>query len=149
VVERDPALIPGPTAGQWQGRARLVLWQTLALLLVTLGALGFGWRPHPAVLIVPGAVVLAGIVGWIVVSGIAVRRMRAEREAGYSTTLDLVEVDLRDSRTGVLVRVAGEPPVVEPTEPLVTRMLRLPRGSFLERTGPHAVSDKEEPPRVG
>jgi len=157
VVERDPALLPGPTAGQWNGRARLVLWQALALLLVTLGALGFGWRPHLAVLIVPGALVLAGIVGWTVIGEIAVRRMRAERDAGYSTTLDLVEVDLRDPRTGVLVRVAGEAPVVEHTEPLVTRMLQLPRGSFLERTGPDTVprtvannvANKDEPPPVG
>ena len=136
MVERDPALIPGPTAGQWQGRARFVFVAAIGLLLVVLGALGFGWRPHPAVLIVPGAFVLAGVVAWIVLGEIALRRMRAERDAGYSTTLDLAEVDLRDPRTGVLVRAAGEAPVVPTAEPLVTRMLRLPRGSFLERTGP-------------
>jgi len=136
MVERDPALIPGLTAGQWQGRARLVFVLAIGLLLVVLGALGFGWRPHPAVLIVPGAVVLAGFVAWIVLGEFALRRMKAERDAGYSTTLDLAEVDLRDPRTGVLVRAAGEPPVTATAEPLVTRMLRLPRGSFLERTGP-------------
>ena len=145
MVERDPALIPGPTAGQWQGRARLVLWAAIALLLIVLGALGFGWRPHPALLIVPAAIVVAGFVAWIVLGAFALRRMRDERDAGYSTTLDLVGVDLRDPRTGVLVRVAGEPPVAAPAEPLVTRMLRLPRGSFLERTGAQA-GDRPVPP---
>jgi hypothetical protein len=146
MVERDPALIPGPTAGQWQGRARLVFAVTLGLLIVALAALGFGWRPHPAVLLVPGALVLAGLVAWIVLGEISVRRMRAERDAGYSTTLDLEQVDLRDSRTGVLLRAAGEPPVAETVEPLVTRMLRLPRGSYLERTRPPADAGPPPPP---
>jgi hypothetical protein len=136
MVERDPALIPGLTAGQWQGRARRAFVIGIGVLLVVLGALGFGWRPHPAVLIIPGALVLGGFIGWIVLGEVALRRMRDERDAGYSTTLDIVDVDLRDPRTGVLVRAAGEPPVTETAEPLVTRMLRLPQGSFLERTRP-------------
>jgi hypothetical protein len=146
MVERDPALIPGPTAGQWQGRARLVFVVAIGLLLVALGALGFGWRPHPAVLVIPGVLVLAGIVAWIVLGEFALRQMRDERAAGYSTTLDVVDVDLRDPRTGALVRVAGEAPVTAPTEPLVTRMLRLPRGSFLERTGPRSDPPSAPPP---
>ena len=145
MVERDPALIPGPTAGQWQGRARRVLALAIGLLVVVLGALGFGWRPHLAVLVVSGALVLAGIVAWVVLGEIALRRMRAERDAGYSTTLDIVEVDLRDPRTGVLVRVAGESLVTVASEPLITRMLRLPRGSFLHRSG----SRPDSPPTPG
>ena len=133
MVERDPALLPGPTAGQWQGRARLVFAEAMGVLLVTLGALGFGWRPHPAVLIVPGAVVLVGFVAWIVLGEVAVRRMRVEHDHGYSTTLDVAEVDLRDPRTGVLLRVAGEATPEAPAESLVTRMLRVPRGSLLDR----------------
>jgi hypothetical protein len=133
MVERDPALLPGPTAGQWQGRARLVFAESMAVLLVTLAALGFGWRPHPAVLIVPGAVVLAGFVAWIVLGEIALRRMRIEHDAGYSTTLDVPAVDLRHPRTGVLVRVAGETTPVSPPESMVSRMLRVPRGSILDR----------------
>jgi hypothetical protein len=133
MVERDPALLPGPTAGQWQGRARLVFAESMAVLLVTLAALGFGWRPHPAVLIVPGAVVLAGFAAWIVLGEIALRRMRIEHDAGYSTTLDVPAVDLRHPRTGVLVRVAGETTPVSPPESMVSRMLRVPRGSILDR----------------
>jgi hypothetical protein len=133
VVERDPALLPGPTAGQWQGRARLVLAASLGLLLIALGALGFGWRPHPAVLIVPGVLVLAGFVAWIVLGEIAVRRMRAEHDLGYSTTLDVSAVDLRHPRTGALVRVAGEATPEQAPVPLVFRMLQFPRGSLLDR----------------
>lgn len=133
MVERDPELLPGPTAGQWQGRARLLLAASLGVLLVTLGVLGFGWRPHPAVLIVPGAIVLAGFVAWIVLGEFALRRMRAEHDAGYSTTLDLTEYDLRDPRTGVLVRAAGEPLSRPRQDALVWRMLQFPRGSLLQR----------------
>jgi hypothetical protein len=133
VVERDPALLPGLTAGQWQGRARLVFAASIGLLLVTLGALGFGWRPYPVVLIVPGVVVLAGFVTWIVLGEFALRRMRAEHDNGYSTTLDLNEIDLRDPRTGAVVRAAGEPPIQPRRDALVWRMLQFPRGSLLDR----------------
>jgi len=136
VVERDPALLPGPTAGQWQGRARLVLASTIGLLLVTLGALGFGWRPPPAILIVPGGIVLAGLVAWIVLGEYGLRAMRGERVAGYSTTLDVPEVDLRHPRTGALERAAGDAPEVAPPESLVARMLRVPRGSLLDHRRP-------------
>lgn len=133
MAERDPALLPGPTAGQWQGRARLLFAIAIGVLLITLGALGFGWRPHPAVLIVPAVVVLVDFVAWIVLGEFAVRRMQAERNAGYSTTLDVTEVDLRDARTGVLLRVAGESTPEAPAESMVARMLRVPRGSLLDR----------------
>jgi hypothetical protein len=133
VTERDPALLPGPTAGQWQGRARLVFALAIGLLLLTLGALGFGWRPHPAFLIVPGALVLANFVAWIALGEFAVRRMRVEHDAGYSTTIDVPAVDLRHPQTGVLLRVAGETTPEAPPESMVSRMLRVPRGSMLDR----------------
>ncbi len=133
MVARDPALLPGLTAGQWQGRARLVVALSIGLLLVTLGALGFGWRPHPAVLIVPGGLVLAGFVAWIVLGELAVRRMRAEHDSGYSTTLDVPAFDLRHPRTGELVRAAGDPTPAPPPESLIARMMRVPRGSLLSR----------------
>jgi hypothetical protein len=136
VVERDPALLPGPTAGQWQGRARLALTLAIGLGIVTLGALGFGWRPHPLVLIVPGAPVLVGFVAWIVLGELAVRRMRAEHDRGYSTTLDLDQVDLRHPRTGALVRAAGAVVVDAPPQSLIGRMLQFPRGSYLDRSQP-------------
>jgi hypothetical protein len=133
MIERDPALLPGSTAGQWQGRARLVFAASIGLLLVALAALGFGWRPHPAVLIVPAAVVLAGFVAWIVLGELALRRMRVEHDAGYSTTLDVPTVDLRHPHTGALLRVAGETTPEAPPESMVSRMLRVPRGSLLDR----------------
>jgi len=133
VVERDPALLPGLTAGQWQGRARIAFAAATGLALVTLGALGFGWRPHPALLIVPGALVLAGFVTWIALGEFAVRRMRAEHDRGYSTTIDVAGMDLRDPRTGDLARAAGEAIADRPPESFVARMLRIPRGSLLDR----------------
>jgi hypothetical protein len=136
VIERDPALLPGLTAGQWQGRARLALALAIGLGLAALGALGFGWRPHPAVLIAPGALVVAGFVVWIVLGEVALRRMRAEHDRGYSTTLDVAEIDLRHPRTGELVRAAGEQPVEAPQQSLIGKMLQFPRGSFLDRTQP-------------
>jgi hypothetical protein len=133
MVERDPALVPGPTAGQWQGRARLVFAATIGLLLVTLGALGFGWRPPLPVLIVPAGLVVAGLVAWFVLGEKALRAMRIESAAGYSTTLDVAGVDLRHPRTGALERSAAEPPVVAKPESMIARMLRVPRGTFVDR----------------
>lgn len=133
MIERDPALLPGPTAGQWQGRARLAFSASIGLLLVTLGALGFGWRPQPVYLIAPGALVLIGFVVWIVLGEFAVRRMRAEHDRGYSTTLDVSAVDLRHPRTGELVRAAGEATPEQRPESMIARMLRVPRGSLLDR----------------
>jgi hypothetical protein len=133
MVERDPALVPGPTAGQWQGRARLVVALTFGLLLATLGALGFGWRPPLPVLIVPAGLVAAGLVAWFVLGEKTVRAMRVESAAGYSTTLDVAGVDLRHPRTGALERSATEPPVVAKQESMIARMLRVPRGTFVDR----------------
>lgn len=141
MVERDPALVPGPTAGQWQGRARVVLAATTGLLLLTLGALGFGWRPPLPVLIVPGGLVLAGFVAWLVVGEIGMRAVRAESAAGYSTTIDVPGVDLRHPRTGVLERPAAEPPVAAKPESLVGRMLRVPRGTLVDRFTRDAKDD--------
>lgn len=145
MTERDPALLPGPTAGQWQGRARLVVSISIGLALVVLGALGFGWRPPLVVLIVPGVLVVAGFVGWVVLGEFAVRGMRAERAAGYSTTLDVAGVDLRHPRTGALERAADEPPRVAEQESLIARMMRIPRGSLLERA-PRRTPTPPQPP---
>ena len=136
MIVRDPALLPGPTAGQWQGRARRLLALAVGLLLVVLVALNFGWRPHPAVLIVAGVGALAGFVAWIVLGGIALRRMRDERDRGYSTTLDVATVDLRHPRTGALLRAAGDVTRNPDTESLIGRMLRFPRGSVLANRQP-------------
>lgn len=144
MTERDPALLPGPTAGQWQGRARLVFAASIGVLLLTLAALGFGWRPHPALLIVPGAVVLVNFVAWIVLGEVTLRHMRAEHDRGYSTTIDVAEMDLRDPRTGVLVRAAGQPTIQPRQDALVWRMLQFPRGSLLDRSQP---AESPQPPR--
>jgi hypothetical protein len=136
MVARDPVLLPGPPAGLWPGRARLALAGAIGIGLVTLGALGFGWRPHPAVLLLPGGVIVVGFVVWIVLGEFALKGMRAEHDRGYSTTLDLPAVDLRHPRTGVLVRGAGEPPVEPARESLIGRMLQFPRGSLLDRSQP-------------
>lgn len=113
------------------GRARIALAATVAVVIVTLAVLGFGWRPAPIVLVPVGVVVLAGFVAWIVLGEAALRRMRAERERGYSTALDVPGIDFRHPVTGELERAAGEVVRVPREESLIARMLRVPPGTWL------------------
>ena len=113
-MTRDPALLPGPTAHQWDVRARLLLVAGAFVLLVDVVMIAARTPVHPSILVALGIVALAGFVGWLVVGGIAQRRQREERLAGYSTTVDAAGYDLRHPVTGVLERDRTEPPDTRP-----------------------------------
>ncbi len=99
--------------------------------LVGLLVLGLTRQSSVAVVVVLAVVGAVGVVAWLVLGARAERRMRDERDAGYSTVLDVPGFDYRDARTGALLRRAGEAPVARANESLVGRFLRLPEGSWL------------------
>lgn len=109
-MNRDPALLPGPTAAQWDLYARLcsLVGSVLLLGAAVLFAAGVPW--HPAVFIVLGSLGLVGYVGWFVLGARSQRQVRRETAAGYSTTLDAAGFDLRHPVSGALERSAAEPP---------------------------------------
>ena len=109
-MTRDPALLPGPTAHQWDVRARLLLVAGAFVLLVDVVMIAARTPAHPSILVALGIVALAGFVGWLVVGGFAQRRQREERLAGYSTTVDAAGFDLRHPITGALERDRSVPP---------------------------------------
>ena len=109
-MTRDPALLPGPTAHQWDVRARLLLVAGAFVLLVDVVMIAARTPVHPSILVALGIVALAGFVGWLVIGGIAQRRQREERLAGYSTTVDAAGFDLRHPITGALERDRSVPP---------------------------------------
>lgn len=92
-----------------------------------------------------GVVVVAGLVGWAVLGFLGTARMRDERDAGYATAADVPGLELRDARTGQLLRARDVDPAAVETDPrpLIARLLRVPPGSLLER-----VTRDEEPPRA-
>ena len=134
--ERDPALLPGPTAGEWLGRARLALAVGTSVPLLTLLAAGFGAELPPPVLLVAGVVAVAGFAGWVLAGGRAVRQMSRERQAGYATAADVPGLALRHPLTGELERPAETAPSTEDDVPLVRRLLRVSAGSVLDRPRP-------------
>ena len=109
-MNRDPALLPGPTAAQWDVRARLMLVAGAFVLLVDVVMIAARTPLHPSILIALGVVALAGFVGWLVVGGISQHRQRDEMLAGYSTTVDAAGYDLRHPITGALERDRSVPP---------------------------------------
>jgi hypothetical protein len=113
-MERDPALLPGPTAQQWEVRARVVLAAGAFVLLVDVVLLAARAPVHPSILIALGIAAFAGFVGWLVLGVFALRRQRDEMRAGYSTTVDAAGYDLRHPVTGALERDRTEPPVERP-----------------------------------
>lgn len=149
---RDPGALPGLSAAELQGRARVALAAGVIALLVVAAFLGFGARPSVLEAVLLLAPAFAGFVAWLVLGGLAGRRMRAERDAGYSTVLDVPGFALRDGRTGELRRAADQPPIAaEPAGPLVMRMFRIRPGSWLaprsESPSSPESSQHPEPPR--
>ena len=113
-MDRDPALLPGPTAQQWDVRARLCLIAGGALLLVVVALLVSRSAVHPSVIIAFGVAALSGFVAWIVLGAVAQRRQRDEMRSGYSTTVDAAGYDLRHPVTGALERDSTVPPDSRP-----------------------------------
>jgi hypothetical protein len=125
VTTRDQALLPGPTAGEWLGRARLALGLGVFPVLVALVLRGAGVDVPLGVVLAAAVIAVAGFVGWAAAGQAATRRMREERDAGYATAADVPGLARRHPTTGVLERPAD----VEPTEEdrsLLRRLLSAP-----------------------
>ena len=133
-MQRDPALLPGPTAQQWDARARLTLVAGAFVLLVDVVLLAARAPVHSTLLITLGLVALGGFVGWLVLGAISQRRQREEMLAGYSTTVDAAGYDLRHPITGALERDRTEPPVGPPRRrSFVMDNFRIRRDTWVER----------------
>lgn len=113
MAERDPALLPGPTAQQWDGRSRIALGCAVLVVPVALVAAAVGAETGLVFFLVFGGIMAAAFVAWIVLGQASLGRMRAEMLAGYSTTLDVAGYALRHPVTGALQRAAD----VEPLTP--------------------------------
>ena len=135
-MDRDPALLPGPTAQQWETRARVVLAAGAFVLLIDVVLLSARAPVHPSILIALGIAALAGFVGWIVLGAFAQRRQREEMQAGYSTTVDAAGYDLRHPVTGVLERDRTEPPDTRPRRrSFLMDNFRIRPDTWMERRG--------------
>ena len=113
-MDRDPALLPGPTAQQLDMRAGALLAVGAFVLLVDVVLLAARTPVHPSVPVALGALALAGFVGWVALGAVAQRRQRDEMRAGYSTTVDAAGYDLRHPVTGALERDHTVPPASRP-----------------------------------
>jgi hypothetical protein len=125
--ERDPALIPGLTAGQWETRAQIALAGVVGAIPVALIAVAFGAPATPALAGVTVGVLVAFFVVWIVLTRRSLATIKAERAAGYSTVIDAAGFELRHPVTGALERAAQVPPVIPGRvhRSLVAGMLRV------------------------
>ena len=106
---RDSALLPGPTAAQWDIRARArssagLWWGWPTSYCSRLGRRCIH-RPRRA-----RVLALAGFIVWLVLGALSQRRQRAEMREGYSTMVDAAGYDLRHPVTGALERDRAEPP---------------------------------------
>ncbi|MCU1508117.1 MAG: hypothetical protein JWQ12_382 [Glaciihabitans sp.] len=108
-MTRDPALLAGATARQWQRRGR---WATVAAAVPFVGMVLTAGILHSPIPVVIGFIALAIVVlvAGRLCAGIAVRKMQLEAASGYNTMLDLNGYDLRDGVTGELLRSHRQPP---------------------------------------
>ena len=142
---RDPALLPGPTAHQWDVRARVLRAAGGLVLLVDVVLLAARAPVHPSILIALGVVALAGFVGWMVLGVISQRRQRDEMRAGYSTTVDAAGYDLRHPVSGALERDRTEPPEDRPRRrSFLMDNFRIRPDTWVERR--NDSDDDETPP---
>lgn len=109
-VDRDPALLPGPTAQQLDGRARIALGCAVVIAAVALLGIAFGAAATVGYLAVAGILFAAGFVAWIVFGAQSQSKLTAELVAGYSTKVDAAGYDLRHPITGALERSREVPP---------------------------------------
>ncbi len=133
-----PQLVPGPTAGQWDARSRVLRMAGVLLFLVAvLVSIG---APSPSLLGVFLIVLLVCSVVSIVFGQLSQRIMRDEMRAGYSTLFDFAGYDLRDARTLTLVRSRDEAPAESGRVrgSILVNMMRPRPGTLLAR---RAVDD--------
>ncbi|MCY7412290.1 MAG: hypothetical protein LH471_04535, partial [Salinibacterium sp.] len=108
--ERDPALVPGPTAAQWDLFAKLALAGSVVAIAVGIVAVAVGVPPTIEFAIAVLVVVVAMFCVWLGLSQRALVTLRAEQRAGYSTVLDAAGYALRHPVTGALERAEDELP---------------------------------------
>lgn len=108
---RDPALLPGPTAQQWDGRSRIALGAAISVIPLALLGAALGVPASPGYLLVCSALFVAGFAVWIVLGQFSLAKLRAEMDAGYSTMMDIEGFALRHPITGALERSAEVPPL--------------------------------------
>jgi hypothetical protein len=109
--ERDPALLPGTSAGIWRARSGVVRWIAIAVFLAAL-AFEYAVGVLPAgvewltVLALPIVLTLCAIA----LAQKAGRVLQRELVAGYTTYSDAPGYDLRHPATGYLFRGWKTPP---------------------------------------
>ncbi|MEP6480865.1 MAG: hypothetical protein ABJA94_02530 [Rhodoglobus sp.] len=108
LTERDPALLPGPTAGQLRDRATIALYVGVGFAIV--GVVALVARIPVVATVALGVLFAAGYIAWLVIGGRSQAAMRREIAAGYSTTVDAAGYDLRHPVTGQLLRPSSEAP---------------------------------------
>jgi len=133
--ERDPALIPGPTAAQWDLFAKFALAGSVFAIAIGIIAVAVGVPPTIPFATGVLIVVVAFFVGWLGLTQRGLATLRAEQRAGYSTVLDVAGYALRHPVTGALERAADEPPADSNPRrrSLVAGMFRVRPGSALDK----------------
>jgi hypothetical protein len=104
VARRDPALLPGLTAHQLRGRGRIPLYLGLAALVVALVGALVGVHVTTTYTTTFGALIGLALIAWLAIGSQAQAKVRSEKAAGYSTTIDAAGFDLRHPVTGALLR---------------------------------------------
>lgn len=106
-------MISGRSAGLLDLYGRVVSIVGMVLVLVA-GITIAAARPPVAVSIAVAAVVLVILLVGQVLRARATRRARDEAAQGYSTLIDAIGFDFRDSRTGEIIRTRDEQPLGAP-----------------------------------
>ncbi|PPF14122.1 MULTISPECIES: hypothetical protein [unclassified Rathayibacter] len=117
--EKEPALGAGKVEvlPGWSARTRLLhigwLYVLMAVMFTVTFTVGSFVPPESrAPLMVPLGIFLIACFWSLICSLLASRRIRAERNAGYTTLgFGLPDLPMVDSRTGVILKEAGEPPL--------------------------------------
>lgn len=130
VIGRDPALLPGPTAHQLRGRARIALYAGFgAFVVAPVGAL-IGIHVTTAYTTVFGAVIGVALIAWLAIGSQAQAKLKSEKAAGYSTTIDAAGFDLRHPVTGALLRSKKVAPAKPPRVSFLLQNFRMRPGTW-------------------
>ncbi|PPF11406.1 hypothetical protein C5C74_07790 [Rathayibacter sp. AY1E8] len=131
-AEREPALVPGrvEVLPGWSARTRILNtgWGTLAQAIAWIWlVIGFAVLPPGSrlPLFVPLVLFFAALAWSMICLAIGTSRVTAEKEASYTTLgFGRITVPTVDSRTGVILREAGEPHLDWKTAALLRRQAR-------------------------